>query len=659
MSVFPLLYIFAYLFHSSLILPPLSFIILPSMPSKPIASYGFVGNLGSCALVGKDGSIDWCCLPRLDSPSVFGALLDPDRGGSFLVAPDVAGQTGSQEYHPNTNVLRTTFTCEGGVLEVTDWMHMSSFSFEEQEQHRLPALYRLARCVTGTVRCRILFDPRLDYARGNTSLSPIEGGLAAAGEHDVLRLYASCPFTLTDRGAEAIVTLEAGEELPLLCAYGNMEREDIPPPQRSLEQTILFWNRWCTERDPASSVSVSGSDVTASRFVLSTETWKEKVMRSALVLKVLAGGKGIAAAATTSLPEIPGGSDNWDYRFNWIRDTSFTVQALAALGHLNDAREFLDWIADILVTSGRRPADLKVMYPLHKAELGEEEELTHLRGYLESRPVRIGNGASNQCQHDIYGEILETVYRSEHLHPSVDHILSGALRDLVEYVCDVWRNPDHGIWELRAEPQHYVYSKVMCWVALDRGIRLAERHGWNADLERWKKERAAIHDMVMEQGYSEKRGSFVQAFGSDVLDATALLFPILEFLPPDHPYALRTLDTILRELADGALVYRSSAHHRREGAFGFCGFWLVDALAFAGRLREAREHFEELLRRGNHVGLYSEEIDPVTGAFLGNFPQAFTHVGLINSALYLSRALGTEPAPTEASQQLIGEQHLP
>ncbi|MBI2635732.1 glycoside hydrolase family 15 protein [Candidatus Peregrinibacteria bacterium] len=611
------------------------------MTFHPIASYGFIGNLGSCALVGKNCSIDWCCLPRIDSPSIFAAIIDPEKGGSFSIAPADPFETAVQEYHLNTNVLRTEFSCDGGTLEVTDWMHMSSFSFEEREQHRLPALYRLVRCLAGKARCRILFDPRLDYARGVTTLSAVNGGLLVEGTEDVLRLHAHCPFTIGTNGAEAVVTLEEGDDLSFICTYGNMEREDIPPPHRSLEKTIQFWNRWSSECEAESCLSLP--------------LWKEQVTRSALVLKILAGGKGIAAAATASLPEIPGGKDNWDYRFNWMRDTSFTIQALTTLGHLNDAREFLDWITDILVTSGRRPADLKVLYPLHGTVLRGEEELPHLRGYLDSRPVRIGNGASEQRQHDIYGEILEAVFRSEHLHPGMDHALSGVLRDIVDYVCEIWREPDNGIWELRAEPQHYIYSKVMCWVALDRGIRLAEEHHWNVDSARWQRERAAIREQVMEQGYSEQRMSFVQAYGSDVLDATALLFPILEFLSPDHPHASHTLDTIQRELADGVLVYRSSMHHQKEGAFGFCSFWLVNALAFAGRVGEARTHFEKLLQMGNHLGLYAEEIDATTGAFLGNFPQAFTHVGLINSAIYLSRFLGAPPL----EQPLIGEKNLP
>lgn len=611
------------------------------MSFQPIASYGFIGNLSSCALVGKNGSIDWCCLPMLDSPSIFAGILDPERGGTFSIAPKDGIRETKQAYLHNTNILRTEFACEGGTVELLDWMHMSNFAHVEEEEHRLPALYRLVRCTEGTVTLRVIFDPRLDYGRASTSIAHCDGGVMAVGGGECVRLHANAEFSISERGAIAEVRLAENKELPLMCTYGNMERADIPPPLRSLEKTTRYWTRWVTECQGGSCFA--------------PVPWGDQVNRSTLVLKVLAGGKGIAAAATTSLPEIAGGSDNWDYRFNWVRDTSFTVQALTALGHLNDAREFLDWIVEILVTSGRRPADLTVLHPLHGKSMMQEQELPHLRGYMDSKPVRIGNRAVEQRQHDIYGEILETVYRSEHLHPGVDSKLLGVLRNIVDYVCEIWREPDHGIWELRRDPQHFVYSKIMCWVALDRGIRLAEEHGWKADTVKWKAERALIHEDVLAHGYSAKRKSFVQAYGSEVLDATALLVPVLEFLPPKHEYVQSTLQAIQRELADGPLVYRSSDHHRREGAFGFCSFWLVDALAFDGRLEEARKNFDALLAMGNHVGLYSEEIDPKNGQFLGNFPQAFTHVGLINSAVYLSRIMGKAPP----EQPLMGEKHMP
>ncbi len=611
------------------------------MEFHPIADYGFIGNLTACALVSKTGSIDWCCLPKTDSPSVFAAILDPAKGGSFVVQPSEEWEECRQEYVPETNVLKTIFVCKGGTLEVTDWMHMGGFTFEEQERHRLPALYRQVQCVEGGVHVRIFFNPQFNYARDATTLSLTRSGVQAEGPNDMLKLYAQCKFTLEETGgASAALTLREGEEVALICSYGRAERVEIPPLHRSLERTVQYWKRWSAECETGAC--------------LGQARWRNAVVRSALVLKILAGGRGIAAAATTSLPEILGGADNWDYRYNWIRDSSFTIQALSALGHHTDARTFLKWLSEVLVESGSRPAELRVLYPLHSPVLNPEEELTHLRGDKDSRPVRIGNAASEQRQLDIYGEVLESIYRSEHLHPEMDENLAGVIREIVEHVCEAWHEKDSGIWELRTEPKHYVYSKVMCWVAIDRGIRLAKEHHWNVDGERWQRECDAIHAEVLAKGYSEKHGCFVQSYDSEVLDATALLFPVVEFLPPDHPYMQASLETVQRELAVGPHVYRSSEHKGREGTFGLCSFWLVDALVFAGRLDEARKNFEELLRHGERLGLFAEEIDAETGEFLGNFPQAFTHVGLINSAVYLSRALGQEGV-----QPLMGEENLP
>ncbi|MDD5041432.1 MAG: glycoside hydrolase family 15 protein [Candidatus Peribacteraceae bacterium] len=596
------------------------------MDFQPIRNYGFVGNLGSCALVSREGSVDWCCLPRLDSPSIFAALLDPERGGRFSIRPASGIRETKQEYLPQTNILRTTFTTDTGTMELLDWMHMGGFEFEEEERHRLPVLYRSVQCTQGTVTIAVSYRPRLDYARAKTVLTADgKGGVIAESEDDVVCLHTTCPLAVGTEEAAATVTLREDERLSFLCSYGRAERTDLPPVLRSLERTTAYWQRWLTECEGG-----------ACRV---PERWREQVDRSSLVLRVLAGGRGIAAAATTSLPEILGGSHNWDYRCSWIRDTALTVRALASLRHLSDAREFVEWISELVTTGGRRPADLQVLYPLHAQQVPPEEELSGLRGYRDSRPVRIGNDAVNQRQLDLYGEILNTVFISEFLHTDAGDALSGVLRDIVEYVCDIWMEPDNGIWELRGDPQQYTYSKVMCWVAIDRGIRLAQSHKWGIETKRWEQERDAIRAAVLERGWSEKRKSFTQVFDSEVLDATALLFPLLGFLPADHPFALSTLETIQRELADGALVYRSDHHHRKEGAFAFCSFWLVDALATAGRVAEARERFEELLRMGNHLGLYAEEIDPATGDFLGNFPQAFTHVGLINSAVKLNALL--------------------
>ena len=591
------------------------------MPFRPISSYGFIGNLGSCALVNLDGSIDWCCLPYLHSPSVFGALLDPEKGGSFRIRPLEPLKDVRQHYLPNTNILRTEFHTAKGVLELTDWFHMGTFSHEEEEHHRLPALYRHLRCLKGEGTADILFDPQCDYARSPTLLACTQDGLVASSARDVVRLHTHCPFRCGERGAWTRLTMKAGEETTFLCTYGIFEGKPLPDAAESLLQTKGYWEQWVRDCEHAECPLLG--------------TWHDEAVRSSLVLKILSGGHGIAAAATTSLPETIGGKENWDYRFSWIRDTSFTIQALTGMGHVSDAREFLDWLCNEVCEGRKHPKDLRILHPLRGDVMPPEEELTHLRGYRDSRPVRIGNAAVEQSQLDIYGELLESVFRTESLHPDVGHRLAGVLQRIVNHVCDVWRKPDHGIWEFRSEPKHYVYSKVMCWVAIDRGIRMAEEHHWNVDLARWKRERQAIRDLVFERGYSTKRKCFLQEFDSEHIDASALLFPLLEFLPPDHPFAENTLSTLERELADGPLMYRTDTHQGKEGAFGLCSFWLVDALALAGQTEKATDHFRALLALGNHVGLYAEEIDPKTGAFLGNFPQAFTHVGLINSALYL------------------------
>lgn len=606
---------------------------------RPISSYGFIGNLGTCALVNMDGSIDWCCLPLLDSPSAFASILDPEEGGSFTIQPAEPIRSVYQEYLPETNVLRTLFTLAEGALELTDWFHMGTFTHELEEHQRLPALYRRARVLSGRAKIRVIFDPRMDYGRGHTIIAETEYGLHAECGGEFIELKTDRPFRGSERGHGTIFALVAGEQSTFLCTYGALHQK-LPDAEESLEQTINYWRTWVRDCQDDKCPFLG--------------PWHDHAVRSSLVLKILAGGHGIAAAATTSLPEVIGGKENWDYRFSWLRDTSFTIQALTAMGHVQDAREFLDWLCNELCSHGLRPADMRVLYPLHDLPV-LEEELPHLRGYFDSRPVRIGNAAVEQRQLDIFGEVLESIFRSEHLHPAADHLLANALANIVETVCDLWREPDSGIWELRGGPKHYTYSKVMCWVALDRGIRMAERQGWNVDVRRWKQERHLIREQVMERGYSEKRHAFTQELDGEKLDATALLFPLLEFLPPDDPRAVATLETIQRELANGALVYRTEEHHGKEGAFCLCSFWLVDALALAGRTEQAEEYFLDLLKRANHLGLYAEQIDPKTGLFLGNFPQAFTHVGLINSAIYLGRMKSKMPP----EQPLMGERHLP
>jgi GH15 family glucan-1,4-alpha-glucosidase len=609
---------------------------------KPISSYGFIGNLRSCALVNLDGAIDWCCLPNLDSPSIFAAILDPKMGGTFRIAPVDDPWTSQQEYLKDTNILKTVFKTPSGTLELTDWMHMGAFSHEETEEHLLPIIIRHVRCTEGSVAVKVLFQPRLDYARGRTELTNTSKGVVGTLSSENICLHAQAEWKLAQQTATTSMSLSKGDEWSCHCHYGECGKIQLPPVRQSLESTQQYWQRWVQECEHGECPYIG--------------QWHETTIRSLLVLKILAGGDGIAAAATTSLPEIIGGSDNWDYRFNWIRDTSFTIQSFTQMGHLHDAGEFLDSISSLLCDKGCRPADIRVLYPLHNLHV-LEEELSHLRGYRDSRPVRIGNGAEHQKQWDIYGEILETVYRSEHLHPDFGDQLSRVLADIVDYVCDIWREPDHGIWELRSEPQHYVYSKVMCWVALDRGIKLAKEHSWNVNMDAWLKERDSLREMILEKGYNKEKRCFVQTFDSTSIDATALLFPIVEFIDPHHEYAENTLQTIQTELCnDDGLVFRSDYHftEKQEGAFLFCSFWLVDALSLAGKIHEAEKLFTRLLGLANHVGLYSEEIDPVTGDFLGNFPQAFTHVGLINSAVYL----GSAKQKKHPKRRIMGEKYI-
>ncbi|OGJ57600.1 hypothetical protein A2635_01885 [Candidatus Peribacteria bacterium RIFCSPHIGHO2_01_FULL_51_9] len=611
------------------------------MEFAPIASYGFIGNLLSCALVRRDGAIDWCCLPAIDSPSVFAAILDPEKGGAFRVTVHGSEGEPEQAYLGETNILRTVFrTSDGGIVELLDWMHMGVFSYVEGEESRLPALFRLVRCLEGKALVTLHFNPRLDYGRTQTVLSVTERGICARSEGDTLCLHARGVWNVGTDGAQATVSLTEGREWSCICHYGSDDGVSLPDIHKSLQQTERYWKRWIAECEGDECPYLG--------------RWQKEAIRSLLALKILAGGRRIAAAATTSLPERIGNGENWDYRFSWVRDTAFTVQAFTMMGHFDDAREFVDWLCELLCEGGMRPADLQVLYPLYATGTPDEAELTHLRGYRDSRPVRIGNAAMHQKQWDIYGEILETIYRSAQLYPGPDSTLRRILIDIVNYVCEIWREPDHGIWELRQGSQHYVYSKVMCWVALDRGIKLASAHQWQADVVRWEEEREALRSTILTEGYNAERQCFRQAFGSSYIDATALLFPLLEFIPADHPFAVNTLETIRKELEEDALVYRSDYHREREGTFIFCSFWLVDALALAGRVTDAVRNFKKLLAHANHLGLYAEEIDPKTGEFLGNFPQAFTHVGLINSAVYLGRSQTEE----SSEQPLMGEQSM-
>jgi GH15 family glucan-1,4-alpha-glucosidase len=611
----------------------------------PIESYGVIGNLRTAALVGLDGSIDWCCMPELDSPSVFGAILDRARGGCFRVAP--AGKwTSAQRYREGTNVLETSFLAEGGRLTVTDFLPLWDTIVGANDPVTAPEIHRVVRCEEGSIEVEVEWSPRFDYARSPGRVIEVSGGyLAIAGAHrlalgGISRDIAEVREEEHGPVVRARIRLAAGDSLPLLTRYNaECAPTDHARSEARLRETVRVWQEWTSEGERLESPALDGR-------------WHDQLVRSALVLKLLShpDSGAIAAAASTSLPEEIGGVRNWDYRFSWIRDAAFTAQALVALGHDAEALDFLIW-AEAVCMHDSAGADLQIMYGLHGQTELPEIELSHLEGYRGSRPVRIGNGAAKQKQLDIYGELLGAAYEYLRLGGQLGPSVRAFLAAVADRAATAWREPDEGIWEVRGPPRHFVYSKVMCWVALDRAVRMAERWGLRGRVGLWRRERNAVRRAILAEGFDADVGAFVQSVGSTALDASNLLIPVLEFLPFDDARVQGTIDRILEHLTEDGLVYRYRAPDGLpggEGAFVLCTFWLADALTLSGRRAEARDIFNGMAERANHLGLYAEEIDPRNGQFLGNFPQAFSHIGFINSALYLARCHGLPargPAP--------------
>ena len=598
----------------------------------PLRDYGAIGNLETCALICRDGSVDWCCLPYINSPSVFAALLDPAEGGRFTLQPEGSFEA-TQSYLDRTNVLETTFETDSGTMTVTDFMPvLDGDSVEEPE---IRGLYRKVTCTEGPVDLSVEFSPRFDYARSETAVDRVTEGVVATNDGRQVGLVSPVDLRVTDgigngdtaRGGER---LSAGDERWFLLRYSMHAPSEPEECEHLLEETVDYWREWAHSCDE-SECPFGG-------------TGHDHVVRSELVLKLLNYREtgGLIAAPTTSLPEDPGGVRNWDYRFSWVRDGAWIVRALTSLGHSDESREFVHRFLE-----QSREGDTAKVKPLFGVEgeldLEEETELHHLRGYRDSTPVRIGNEAADQQQLDVYGELVLGIYQRLW---SVEGVPDGdweTIREMSGYVCDHWDEKDVGIWELRGEPQHLVHSKVMCWVAVDRAIDLAEREGLDAPLDRWRETRDAIKTAVLERGFDEELNSFTQSFGGTELDATALLIPLSGILPPDDPRVEGTIDAIREHLGTGpddCLVYRyeDDGLPGEEGAFLFCSFWLVDALTITGRTEEAWEVFENLLGYASPLGLFSEEIDPETGELLGNYPQGFSHLGLLNSALYLWEA---------------------
>ncbi|MEU0909693.1 glycoside hydrolase family 15 protein [Streptomyces althioticus] len=594
----------------------------------PIADHGLIGDLRSVALVATDGTIDWYCAPCFDAPSVFAALLDADRGGCFELRAAVPART-KQFYFPDTNVLITRYFTEDGVGEVQDFMPVSGESVEEG-RHRL---IRRVLCVRGSLPFRALVAPRFGYAALPHTLRVT--GDVAVFESDALDLALTATVPLEQDGVDvrsefklaegetAVFALDqvGGELAPRGCAHEEAERE--------FGATVRYWRDWL------SSSHYRGR-------------WREMVHRSALTLKLLtyAPTGAIVAAPTTSLPEEFGGERNWDYRYMWVRDAAFCVYAMLRLGFTKEAEAFMAFVSrHISPGDGKPSGPLQIMYGIDGRTDLPEQTLDHLEGHRGSFPVRVGNGAADQLQLDVYGALIDSIYLYDKWAEPISSEQWDHVTALVEWVCANWDQPDEGIWETRGGRKNFLYSRLMCWVAIERGVRMARRRGLPADLPHWMNCRDTIYRRIMTECWSDELRAFVQHEGGEVLDAALLMMPMSKFIAPKDPRWLSTLDCLTRELVSDSLVYRYDPRvspdglHGEEGTFSICSFWYVEALTRAGRLDEARLAFEKMLTYGNHLGLYAEEIGH-TGHQQGNFPQAFTHLALISAAYNLDRALG-------------------
>jgi len=601
------------------------------MPSgRRIEDYALIGDCGSAALVGRDGSIDWLCLPRFDSGACFAALLGGPAHGRWLIGPVELVARCERRYLDGSLILVTTFETAEGAIELVDFM---------RPRRRLPELVRLIRGLHGRVAMGTEFILRFDYGAVVPWVERLpEGGLFAIGGPDRVVLRTPVPLRGEDLKTVGEFTVGAGETIPFVLSYAP-SHQPLPPsvdPAQALHDTEVFWRRW--------------SDRCAS-----AGPWTDVVKRSLVVLKGLTYAQtgGIVAAPTTSLPEQLGGTRNWDYRYCWLRDTTFTLLALMHAGYYDEARTWRDWLFRAVAGS---PDQLQIMYGLGGERRLTEWEVPWLPGFEGSRPLRIGNAAVNQTQLDVYGEVLDALYHahSNGLPPNQHGDAIGVV--VLGHLAKIWDQPDEGIWEVRGPPQHFTHSKVMAWVAFDRAVKIREQRGGSGQaLQRWRHVRDQIHEDVCRKAFDPDLGSFVQAYGSKALDASLLLLPLVGFLPPSDPRIVGTVKTIEQRLMADGFVCRYDTGETvdglppGEGAFLACSFWLADNFIMQGRMTEARELFERLLALRNDVGLLAEEYDPRLGRQLGNFPQAFSHVALVNTAFNLTRSQG--PAEQRATHR--------
>ena len=627
---------------------------MPDTPSSShlIENHGIIGNMRSAAIIAIDGAIDFFCFPHFDSPTIFAALLDPEKGGFFRIEPLMDNIRYKQMYLPDTNILLTRFLSEDGVAELMDFMPVQSGDENDgtdgnetarNETDRTESyahqILRSVRVVKGEVSFKVRCAPRFDYARGSHRTR--RDGDAICFESDVagcpsMALHATVPLTVDGADGTAAFTLKQGET-PVSFGFGSFKQEEMGPAklldpaeaERHFQQSAQYWRDWIAKS------AYKGR-------------WREMVNRSALVLKVLFSQEhgSTIAAATFGLPEKIGGSRNWDYRYTWLRDSSFALYALVRLGFSGEVRDYTKWLKaramDGLSGDLSEDGPLRIMYRTNGEASPEEIELDHLAGYKDSRPVRIGNRAGQQLQLDIYGEIMDATYLSNKYSSGISKDGWRRVCKIMDWLRENWERPDEGIWEVRGGRRHLLHSRLMCWVAFDRAIRLAYKRSLEAPLSEWYEVRKLINDDILNNFWNEELQSFVQSKGGDAIDASLLLMPMLRFISPVDPRWLSTLDRIEKCLAEDSLVFRytvgTDGLEGGEGSFTACSFWLVECLARAGQVDKARLLFDKMLGYANHLGLYSEQLGS-SGEHLGNFPQALTHLALISAASYLDRAL--------------------
>jgi len=599
------------------------------MSYKPIESYGIIGDMHTVALVGKDGSIDWCCLPTFDSPSVFGSILDDQKGGFYRIHA-LGLEQYKQMYLPDTNVLVTRFLGEDGIGEVTDFMPVR----DPDAPVKSHEIVRVVRAIRNTVRFRLECRPAFNYAQEEHTVRLDPRGAVFEAPSNRFSLISRFPLHIQHGGVACEFELNPNERATfILRQVQKSGRAEIFEARHqgevALKRTVAFWRNWLSQ------CNYEGR-------------WREMVHRSALVLKLLTYEPtgAIVAAPTTSLPEEIRGVRNWDYRYCWLRDAAFTIYAFLRLGFKSEAQAFMNWLAE-RYTETSENGPLQIMYGIDGRHELPERELTHLDGYRGSRPVRIGNNAAGQLQLDIYGEVMDSIYLYDKYVNTLSYDGWKQIRRMMAWLIDHWQQPDEGIWEVRGGRQHFVYSKVQCWVALDRTLRLAHKRSLPLDHAKVMSTRDAIYEEVMTRGWNAERATFVQHYGAEEVDAANLVMPLMFFIGPTDPRMKRTIQRTMDELVSDSLVYRygvgraaAAGLEGGEGTFNMCTFWLVEALSRAGQLEQARFILEKMITYANHLGLYAEETGPA-GEALGNYPQAFTHMGLISAAFNLDRMLGS------------------